>query len=58
MVLKVFQSVEERQPKVEVLAVSQAKSLAVRVRPKPPVALVSSEMSSLFLVMVWPEIVR
>ena len=58
MLLNVVQSAEAKQPKVVELAVSQAKSLAVRVRPRPPVALVSSEMSSLFLVMVWPEMVR
>ena len=58
MLLKLFQSAEARQPKTEAEAVSQAKSLAVRVRPRPPVALVSSEMSSLFLVMIWPEMVN
>ena len=30
-----FQSVEERQPKVEVLAVSQFKAPVVMVRPEP-----------------------
>jgi hypothetical protein len=47
LLLKVSQSVSVRQPKVEVSAVSQAKSSPVRVRPAPPVRLVSDEISIL-----------
>lgn len=47
LLLKVSQSVEVRQPKVSVSAVSQAKSSSVRVRPSPPVRLVSDEISIL-----------
>lgn len=47
LLLKVSQSVSVKHPKVEVLAVSQARSSSVRVRPRPPVRLVSDEISIL-----------
>lgn len=47
LLLKVSQSVSVRHPKVEVSAVSQARSSSVRVRPSPPVRLVSDEISIL-----------
>jgi hypothetical protein len=47
LLLKVSQSVSVRQPKVEVSAVSHARSSPVRVRPRPPVRFVSDEISIL-----------
>ena len=49
--LNVVQSADVRQPNAPLVAVSQAKSLAVSVSPTPAVALVSSEISSLVSVI-------
>jgi len=54
---RVMASPEQLIPVPSTSEQSKEKSLARRVMPAPPVALVSSEMSSLFLVMVWPVMV-
>ena len=45
LLLNTVQSAEARQPKMEPEAVSQAMSSLVKVRPAPPVRLVSVEIS-------------
>ena len=55
------QTLEALPPAPQVVASisveSKVKSLAVMSIPVPPVALVSSEISNLFRVITWPEIV-